>query len=55
MSDAATIDAHDHYTPGGMLRWISTTNHKDIGLMYLIFGITMLVTGGLMILGVRDE
>ncbi|HOX68540.1 MAG TPA: cytochrome c oxidase subunit 1 [Burkholderiaceae bacterium] len=55
MSDATTIDAHDHYTPGGMLRWISTTNHKDIGLMYLIFGITMLVTGGLMILGVRAE
>ena len=46
-------DAHHHH--GGIRHWLQTTNHKDIGIMYLIFGITMLLMGGAMILGVRAE
>ena len=46
---------HDAHYAGGFMRWIQTTNHKDIGIMYLIFAITMLLTGGAMILGVRAE
>jgi cytochrome c oxidase subunit 1 len=46
---------HDAHHPYGWLRWIETTNHKDIGIMYLIFAITMLLIGGSMILAVRAE
>ena len=46
-----------HHAPsyGGMVRWLTTTNHKDIGLMYLIFAVTMLLVGGSLILAVRAE
>ena len=36
-------DGHDAHYPSGFLRWIETTNHKDIGIMYMIFAITMLL------------
>jgi len=38
-----------------MKRWIGTTNHKDLGTMYLIFSFTMLFIGGLMSLVIRAE
>jgi len=40
---------------GGMMRWLTTTNHKDIGTMYLTFSLIMFFVGGLMILAVRAE
>ena len=48
-------DSHDGHYKGGWVRWLETTNHKDIGIMYLIFGFIMLFVGGAMILTVRLE
>ncbi|MDN5836846.1 MAG: cbb3-type cytochrome c oxidase subunit I, partial [Nitrosospira sp.] len=46
--------AHDHH-PSGMMRWLTTTNHKDIGSMYLWFSFMMFLTGGVMALTIRAE
>jgi len=50
--------ALDHgyaHHPGGIIRWITTTNHKDIGTMYLWFSFTMFIVGGLMAMTIRAE
>ncbi|HEX6795236.1 MAG TPA: cbb3-type cytochrome c oxidase subunit I, partial [Casimicrobiaceae bacterium] len=45
---------HAHH-PKGIMRWITTTNHKDIGTMYLWFSFTMFLVGGVMALTIRSE
>ena len=59
MAHAHAHDAHghdDHHGPEkGIMRWIKTTNHKDLGTLYLFFAFTMFFIGGLMSLVIRAE
>ncbi|WP_297103936.1 cytochrome c oxidase subunit I [uncultured Devosia sp.] len=47
--------SHDHHTPTGWRRWVYSTNHKDIGIMYLVFSIVAGVIGGLLSGAMRLE
>ncbi|MDH4114017.1 MAG: cytochrome c oxidase subunit I [Burkholderiaceae bacterium] len=47
---------HDDHGPAkGFTRWLTTTNHKDIGTMYLVFSLVMFLVGGAMALVIRAE
>jgi cytochrome c oxidase subunit 1 len=61
---SAVLDTHGHgdhkhgdhdHGPTGLMRWITTTNHKDIGTMYLWFSFIMFLVGGVMALVIRAE
>ncbi|MBB1385234.1 cytochrome c oxidase subunit I [Pseudoalteromonas sp. SG45-5] len=46
---------HTHHPAKGFKRWLYTTNHKDIGSLYLIFSLTMFLIGGAMAMVIRAE
>jgi cytochrome c oxidase subunit 1 len=48
-------DHHEHHIPYGLKRWLYTTNHKDIGTLYLWFAFIMFLTGGAMAMVIRAE
>ena len=48
-------DHHDHGPAKGITRWLYTTNHKDIGTLYLWFSFAMFFVGGICALGIRAE
>jgi len=55
MADAhATHDHHEEH-PTGWRRYVYSTNHKDIGTMYLIFAIVAGIIGGAMSIVFRME
>ena len=55
MSTVASTHEHHEHHPTGLKRWLFTTNHKDIGTLYMWFSFIMFLTGGAMAMVIRAE
>jgi cytochrome c oxidase subunit 1 len=54
-TEAIAHDAHHDEPAKGLMRWVTTTNHKDIGTLYLVLSLVMFFVGGAMALVIRAE
>jgi len=57
MSETAHADAHEHHDhrPTGWRRWVYSTNHKDIGTMYLALAMIAAIVGTAASVAIRLE
>ena len=57
MSHETTLNQDEHHAdhPTGLARWLFTTNHKEIGTLYLVFSLAMFLLGGAMAMVIRAE
>ena len=51
----APADTHEHHQPTGWRRFAYSTNHKDIGTMYLVYAIIFGLVGGFLSILMRME
>src|SRR3990172_3012274 len=55
----ATARAHEGhgsaYPRRGLVRWLTTTNHKDIGILYIVTSFSFFILGGVLALLMRTE
>ena len=51
------VDHHDDHAhqPGFVERWFFSTNHKDIGTLYLVFSFVMFIIGAAMSVVIRTD